>query len=117
MMTIRSHDQYNTTIYGLDDRYRGISKGRRVVLMNKNDISKHNLSKGELVDLSSEMESGTVLSPDWFVVPYDIPEGNVATYFPESNCLIPLDSVAEKSNTPTSKSVPIGITKSSKRID
>ena len=117
MMTIRSHDQYNTTIYGLDDRYRGISKGRRVILMNKNDISKCNLSKGELVDLSSEMESGTVLSPDWFVVPYDIPEGNVATYFPESNCLIPLDSVAEKSNTPTSKSVPIGITKSSKRID
>jgi len=117
MMTIRSHDQYNTTIYGLDDRYRGISKGRRVILMNKNDISKCNLSKGELVDLSSEMDSGTFLSPDWFVVPYDIPEGNVATYFPESNCLIPLDSVAEKSNTPTSKSVPIGITKSSKRID
>ena len=117
MMTIRSHDQYNTTIYGLDDRYRGISKGRRVILMNKDDISKYNLSKGELVDLSSEMDSGTVLSPDWFVVPYDIPEGNVATYFPESNCLIPLDSVAEKSNTPTSKSVPIGITKSSKRID
>ncbi len=117
MMTIRSHDQYNTTIYGLDDRYRGISKGRRVIFMNKNDISKYNLSKGELVDLSSEMDSGTVLSPDWFVVPYDIPEGNVATYFPESNCLIPLDSVAEKSNTPTSKSVPIGITKSSKRID
>lgn len=117
MMTIRSHDQYNTTIYGLDDRYRGISNGRRVILMNKDDISKYNLSKGELVDLSSEMDSGTVLSPDWFVVPYDIPEGNVATYFPESNCLIPLDSVAEKSNTPTSKSVPIGITKSSKRID
>ena len=117
MMTIRSHDQYNTTIYGLDDRYRGISKGRRVILMNKNDISKCNLSKGELVDLSSEMNSGTVLSPEWFVVPYDIPEGNVATYFPESNCLIPLDSVAERSNTPTSKSVPIGITKSSKRID
>ena len=117
MMTIRSHDQYNTTIYGLDDRYRGISKGRRVILMNKNDISKCNLSKGELVDLSSEMNSGTVLSLDWFVVQYDIPEGNVATYFPESNCLIPLDSVAEKSNTPTSKSVPIGITKSSKRID
>ena len=117
MMTIRSHDQYNTTIYGLDDRYRGISNGRRVILMNKNDISKCNLSKGELVDLSSEMDSGTVLSPEWFVVPYDIPEGNVATYFPESNCLIPLDSVAERSNTPTSKSVPIGITKSSKRID
>lgn len=117
MMTIRSHDQYNTTIYGLDDRYRGISNGRRVILMNKNDISKCNLSKGELVDLSSEMNSGTVLSPEWFVVPYDIPEGNVATYFPESNCLIPLDSVAERSNTPTSKSVPISITKSSKRID
>ena len=112
MMTIRSHDQYNTTIYGLDDRYRGIKNGRRVVLMNENDMSNHDLLKGSLVDLSSEMRSGMIVSPKWFVVPYDIPEGNVATYFPESNMLIPLDSVADGSNTPTSKSVPIKISKS-----
>lgn len=112
MMTIRSHDQYNTTIYGLDDRYRGIKNGRRVVLMNENDMSNHGLLKGSLVDLSSEMKSGLIVSPKWFVVPYDIPEGNVATYFPESNMLIPLDSVADGSNTPTSKSVPIKISKS-----
>jgi molybdopterin-dependent oxidoreductase alpha subunit len=112
MMTIRSHDQYNTTIYGLDDRYRGIKNGRRVVLMNENDMSNHGLSKDSLVDLSSEMKSGLIVSPKWFVVPYDIPEGNVATYFPESNMLIPLDSVADGSNTPTSKSVPIKISKS-----
>jgi molybdopterin-dependent oxidoreductase alpha subunit len=113
MMTIRSHDQYNTTIYGLDDRYRGIKNGRRVVLMNNKDIVKLGLSKGSMVDLSSEMKSGLVVSPNWFVVPYEIPEGNIATYFPESNILIPLDSVADRSNTPTSKSVPISITKSS----
>ena len=112
MMTIRSHDQYNTTIYGLDDWYRGIKNGRRVVLMNENDMSNHDLLKGSLVDLSSEMKSGLIVSPKWFVVPYDIPEGNVATYFPESNMLIPLDSVADGSNTPTSKSVPIKISKS-----
>ncbi len=112
MMTIRSHDQYNTTIYGLDDRYRGIKNGRRVVLMNENDMSNYGFSKDSLVDLSSEMKSGLIVSPKWFVVPYDIPEGNVATYFPESNMLIPLDSVADGSNTPTSKSVPIKISKS-----
>ncbi|MBU89009.1 MAG: hypothetical protein CMA57_01240 [Euryarchaeota archaeon] len=112
MMTIRSHDQYNTTIYGLDDRYRGIKNGRRVVLMNDKDIVNLGLSKGSMVDLSSEMKSGLVVSPNWFVVPYEIPEGNIATYFPESNILIPLDSVADRSNTPTSKSVPISITRS-----
>jgi molybdopterin-dependent oxidoreductase alpha subunit len=112
MMTIRSHDQYNTTIYGLDDRYRGIKNGRRVVLMNNKDIVNLGLSKGSMVDLSSEMKSGLVVSPNWFVVPYEIPEGNIATYFPESNILIPLDSVADRSNTPTSKSVPISITRS-----
>jgi molybdopterin-dependent oxidoreductase alpha subunit len=112
MMTIRSHDQYNTTIYGLDDRYRGIKKGRRVVLMNEEDMVESNFKEGELVDLSSNRDTGAVISPSWYVVPYDIPKGNVATYFPESNVLIPLDSVADRSNTPTSKSVPIGIKKS-----
>ena len=112
MMTIRSHDQYNTTIYGLDDRYRGIRNGRRVVLMNREDLVENNLEEGDLVDLSSDRESESVVSQNWYVVPYDIPRGNIATYFPESNVLIPLDSVADRSNTPTSKSVPIGIKKS-----
>ncbi|MDB3854753.1 FdhF/YdeP family oxidoreductase [Euryarchaeota archaeon] len=116
MMTIRSHDQYNTTIYGLDDRYRGIRNGRRVVLMNKEDMLENGLEASDLVDLSSDRENGQIISPKWFVVPYDIPSGNIATYFPESNVLIPLDSVADRSNTPTSKSVPIGIKKSVTQI-
>jgi len=110
-MTIRSHDQYNTTIYGLDDRYRGIRNGRRVVLMNREDLVENDIKEGDLVDLSSDRESESVVSQSWYVVPYDIPRGNIATYFPESNVLIPLDSVADRSNTPTSKSVPIGIKK------
>ena len=116
MMTIRSHDQYNTTIYGLDDRYRGIRNGRRVVLMNKEDMLENGLEASDLVDLSSDRKNGQVISPKWFVVPYDIPSGNIATYFPESNVLIPLESVADRSNTPTSKSVPIGIKKSVTQI-
>ena len=112
MMTIRSHDQYNTTIYGLDDRYRGIKNGRRVVLMNKDDLIENNLEKGDLVDITSSGDFEPIRSPKWYVVPYDIPRGNVATYFPESNVLIPLDSVADGSNTPTSKSVIVEIQKS-----
>jgi anaerobic selenocysteine-containing dehydrogenase len=77
--------------------------------MNENDMANLELIKGSLVDLSSKMKSGLVTSPKWYVVPYDIPEGNVATYFPESNMLIPLESVADRSNTPTSKSIPISI--------
>ena len=112
MMTIRSHDQYNTTIYGLNDRYRGVSNGRRVIFMNPEDISKNNLEKFQLVDITSHFNGKKRLSEKWFIVPYDIPRNNVATYFPESNSLIPLDSVADRSNTPTSKSVVVTINKS-----
>lgn len=112
MMTIRSHDQYNTTIYGLNDRYRGISNGRRIIFMNPEDISKNNLEKFQLVDITSHFDGKKRFSEKWFVVPYDIPQNNVATYFPESNSLIPLESVADKSNTPTSKSVVVTINKS-----
>ena len=112
MMTIRSHDQYNTTIYGLNDRYRGISNGRRIIFMNPEDISKNNLEKFQLVDITSHFNGKKRFSEKWFVVPYDIPQNNVATYFPESNSLIPLDSVADRSNTPTSKSVVVTINKS-----
>jgi molybdopterin-dependent oxidoreductase alpha subunit len=109
MMTIRSHDQYNTTIYGLDDRYRGIHGGRRVVLMNPDDITKEGLVQGEAVDIESHFENRKRSGRGFFVVPYLIPRGCVATYFPEANVLVPVSSVARKSNTPTSKSVAVSI--------
>lgn len=109
MMTIRSHDQFNTSIYGLDDRYRGIHNGRRVVLLNRDDLRIAGLAEGQLVDLISHFEGEERLARNFQVVPYDIPRGCAATYFPEANVLVPLRSVAEKSNTPASKSVVITI--------
>lgn len=109
MMTVRSHDQYNTTIYGMDDRYRGVYGARRIVLMNPSDMEKIGVEKGDLVDLTSHWKSRDVTAKSWKVVPYDIPTGNLCTYFPEANVLIPLDSVAEGSNTPTSKSVAVSV--------
>ena len=109
MMTIRSHDQYNTTIYGLDDRYRGIKNARRVVLMNGEDMQDNGISQGTIVDITSHFNGKTRNSKSWRVVQYDIPRGNVASYFPEANSLIPLESVADGSNTPTSKSVCVSV--------
>ena len=109
MMTVRSHDQYNTTIYGNDDRYRGIYGARRIVLMNRGDMARLDLSAGDEVDLTSHFKGEERHAARWKVVPADIPEGNVCTYFPEANVLIPLESVAEGSNTPTSKSVAVSI--------
>ena len=111
MMTIRSHDQYNTTIYGMDDRYRGIHKSRRIVLMNPDDMEAEGIAPSEEIDLMSEYQGKERHAERWKVVPYSIPRGNVATYFPEANVLIPLDSVAELSNTPTSKSVLVRISR------
>ena len=102
MMTIRSHDQFNTTIYGLDDRYRGIHNGRRVVLMNKDDIRIAGVKEGQTVDLISHFEGEERLARHFVVVPYDIPRRCAATYFPEANVLVPVRSVADKSNTPAS---------------
>jgi anaerobic selenocysteine-containing dehydrogenase len=109
MMTIRSHDQFNTTVYGLEDRYRGIHQGRRVVLMNKEDIGAAGLHEGQSVDLFSHFEGEERVARHFTVVPYNIPRGCTATYFPEANVLVPLRSVAEKSNTPASKSVVISV--------
>lgn len=109
MMTIRSHDQYNTTVYGLDDRYRGITGERRVVLMNRGDIATLGLVDRQVVDLIGEWRGEERLAARFIVVPYQIPPGNCATYFPEANPLVPLGSVAAKSNTPTSKSVIIRV--------
>lgn len=107
MMTIRSHDQFNTSIYGLDDRYRGIHKGRRVVFLNADDIQQAGLRAGEKVDLTSHFEGEERIARHFTVVPYSIPRHCAATYFPEANVLVPVRSVAEKSNTPASKSVVI----------
>jgi len=109
MMTLRSHDQFNTTIYGLSDRYRGIAGGRRVVFLNPADIAERGLSAGQRVDLTSHFRGEERLARDFVVVPYPIPRRCAATYFPEANVLVPLESYADKSRTPTSKSVVITV--------
>jgi molybdopterin-dependent oxidoreductase alpha subunit len=109
MMTIRSHDQFNTSIYGLDDRYRGIYDGRRVVFLNREDMQLAGLTEGQAVDLRSHFEGEERVARHFVVVPYSIPRRCAATYFPETNVLVPLRSVADKSNTPVSKSVVISI--------
>jgi anaerobic selenocysteine-containing dehydrogenase len=115
MMTIRSHDQFNTTVYGLDDRYRGIYNGRRVVFLNEDDIKAAGFKEGEVVDLTSHFEGEKRVARRFVVVPYSIPRRCAATYFPEANVLVPLRSVAEKSNTPASKSVVISIQASAEK--
>jgi molybdopterin-dependent oxidoreductase alpha subunit len=112
LTTVRSHDQYNTTIYGLDDRYRGISGGRHVVFMNTDDIAALGLSAGQRVDLTSHHENETRSVTDFVVVPYPIPRGSAAAYFPEANPLVPLSQIAPTSGTPASKSVVIEVTPS-----
>jgi molybdopterin-dependent oxidoreductase alpha subunit len=109
MMTMRSHDQFNTTIYGLDDRYRGIYQERRVVLLNPEDMLEAGLRQGQVVDLVSHFEGEERTAQHFIVVAYSIPRRCAATYFPETNVLVPVRSVAEKSNTPTSKSIIISI--------
>lgn len=109
MMTMRSHDQYNTTIYGLDDRYRGIRGERRVVLLHPADIAALGLVADQVVDLIGEWQ-GEVRRVNRFIcVPYEIPRGSAGTYFPEANPLVPLGAKADKSNTPASKSVIIRV--------
>jgi molybdopterin-dependent oxidoreductase alpha subunit len=111
LMTIRSHDQFNTTIYGLDDRYRGIYNERRVVMMNPQDMNQMGLHTLEKVDLVSNYAGKTRTAKNFLVVPYNIPKGNLAAYYPETNVLIPIDSYAEKSGTPVSKSVRVRVVK------
>ena len=111
MMTIRSHDQFNTTIYGLDDRYRGIKQERRVILMNEKDMLAANFVQNEIVDIFNYHGGIERVAQRFLVIPYDIPVQCVATYFPETNVLVPIDSIADKSHTPTSKSVVVKIKK------
>ncbi len=109
MMSVRSHDQFNTTIYGLDDRYRGIHNERRVVMLNAQDIGERGLQPGQVVDLTSHFEGQERVAPRFIVVSYPIPRGCACTYFPETNVLVPIGSVAERSNTPASKFVIITV--------
>lgn len=103
LQTIRSHDQFNTTIYGLDDRYRGISQGRRVVFVHGDDLRALGVADGDVVDVVGV--DGSRRAEAFRLVAYDVARGTCAAYFPEANVLVPLDSVAEGSNTPTSKAV------------
>ncbi len=117
LQTLRSHDQYNTTIYGLDDRYRGVKGGRRVVFVNPADIEAFGLADGDRVDLVSEFTNGDGemqerTAKDFMVVAYSTPVGNAASYYPETNPLVPLDHTAAKSNTPVSKSIVVRLEKS-----
>ena len=109
LMTVRSHDQYNTTIYGMDDRYRGIYNSRRIVMMNRDDMESRSLLPMDVIDLTSHYEGREIHAEKWKVIPYDIPRGNLAAYFPEANVLVPLDSVAKGSNTPTSKWIEVSL--------
>jgi len=109
LTSIRSHDQFNTTIYGLDDRYRGIHNERRVIFMNESDMMRAGFKAGEKVDLVNNHDGIERIARLFVVVPYDIPERNTAAYYPETNVLVPIDCVAEGSNTPTSKLIVIKI--------
>ncbi len=111
MQTLRSHDQYNTTVYGFEDRYRGISGIRTILMMNKQDIEDLSLSAGQLVDIEALWPDQKIRKVTGFtLIPYDIPCGNVASYFPEANPLVALDSYGDHSFTPTSKSVAVVVT-------
>jgi anaerobic selenocysteine-containing dehydrogenase len=112
MMSVRSHDQFNTTVYGLEDRYRGVHGERRVIFMNPADIAERGLKARQVVDLTSHFQGETRVARHFLVVPYDIPRLSAATYYPETNVLVPINSVADRSNTPTSKYIVITVTPS-----
>ncbi len=112
LTTVRSHDQFNTTVYGQDDRYRGVFGGRRVIFMNHDDAHEAGLLAGQFVDVTSHFEGQLRSMQHVQVVPYRIARRSVAMYYPEANVLVPVRSVADKSNTPTSKSVRVTMTRS-----
>lgn len=108
LSTVRSHDQYNTTIYGLDDRYRGVHGERRVLFAHADDIAALGMKAGDRVDLESLADDGLQrMARHFLLVTYDIPRGCLAAYYPETNALVPLSSFAERARTPTSKSIPV----------
>lgn len=116
LQSLRSHDQYNTTVYGMNDRYRGVSGERNVLFINAKDAEKQGFSDGQLVDITSIWHDGNYAQVKGFkLFFYDIPRGNLAAYYPETNPLIPLDSVGDRSFTPTSKAVAVYLTASNQQ--
>ena len=111
LMTIRSHDQFNTTIYGLHDRYRGIHNERRVIFLNRNDMENRGIKEREVLNLISAYDGVQRKAEQFIAIPYHIPEGNCGAYFPETNLLVPIDEFADGSRTPISKSIKIRIEK------
>jgi molybdopterin-dependent oxidoreductase alpha subunit len=109
LTTLRSHDQFNTTIYSENDRYRGISNGRRVIFLNALDIARLGLQKEQWVDITSYFENETRRAERFKVVPYEIPVGCAAAYYPETNVLVSIRDTADGSNQPASKSVVISL--------
>ena len=114
LQTLRSHDQFNTTVYGLNDRYRGVGLGRRVLFMNPDDMKDRNIAPVSLIDITSHWQEEQRTVQSFYAIPYDIPRGSAAAYFPEANPLVPIDSTARESNTPTSKAVEISVQASSR---
>lgn len=113
LTTLRSHDQYNTTVYGLRDRYRGVDGERRVLFISADDLRRLGLSAGQWVDIVSVWDDGERIAPRFVLVEYDIPPGGVAAYYPETNVLVPLGHHAEGARTPASKSIPVRLRASS----
>jgi anaerobic selenocysteine-containing dehydrogenase len=111
LMTIRSHDQFNTTIYGLDDRYRGVYNERRVVFMNPKDMEAGNFKKLDVINIHSNYDGTLRTAKNFLVVPYNIPQGDLAAYFPETNVLVPYNHFADRSKTPISKSLKVRLEK------
>jgi molybdopterin-dependent oxidoreductase alpha subunit len=118
LTTIRSHDQYNTTIYGLDDRYRGVFGRRDVLFANEEDLAARKLAHGDVVDVETALPSGDRLRLSGLTaVAYDIARGSVAAYYPEANALVPLTYHDQLSGTPSYKSVPVRISRSLRAAD
>jgi anaerobic selenocysteine-containing dehydrogenase len=115
LMTIRSHDQFNTTIYGEDDRYRGILGGRRVIFMNSEDIAERGFRAGEKIDITSHFENETREVQKFMVVAYEIPRRCVACYFPEANPLAQIKNIADESRQPVYKSLVVTLAASALR--
>jgi len=111
LMTIRSHDQFNTTIYGLDDRYRGVYNERRVLFINKEDMDSFGFKKFDKVDITSNYNDTKRTAENFLIIPYNIPKGNLAAYFPETNVLVPHNHFADRSKTPISKSIKVKVKK------
>lgn len=116
LTSIRSHDQFNTTIYGLHDRYRGISNGRRVIFMNEEDIKEHGFAEGQWIDITSHFQGANRTAPKFMVVKYDIPRRCAAAYYPETNVLNPIGEAVPKSNTPAYKTMIVTLAPASEAV-